>query len=579
MVQRLTLRSYIKKYRYYLIIAMVAASIASAIDGATVYGIKTLTDTAITSDSTRALILISAAIVLANFIKLLIKFGQTILMRYVAFKYVMELRNILLRKLIRLPMSYLSKNSTGELLSRVTNDTGVMADALNVVTDIFSHATRVLVMVGLLFYFDYQLALMTFILYPLVVWFVVKIGKIIRNYSNEGQKRMGILTNTLHEIFSGVTVVKAFTREGYESERFDKANKSLTQIGLRQTWVTELNGPFLEFVGVLGMAVLLYFGGIRVMSGDISYGSLLAYVLALINILPSVRALGSANARIQVSFAAVDRINGVLAQPEESHLAGDNNPIDASGKGIEFRDVNFSYDGEVPVLSGLNMKIAHGETVALVGPSGGGKTTIGNLLGMFYRPDSGDILIGGESILNCSVESLRRNVGYVSQDNFLFNTTIANNIAYSVGGENMDMDKVVEMAKRAYAHEFIMEFPDGYDTVIGERGLRVSGGQRQRLTIARAMYADYPILVLDEATSALDQESERVVQRAIDNLMGNRTTIVIAHRLSTIVNANRIFVISNNRVEASGTHSELLKGCDLYKNLYKSVEKEQEQEK
>ncbi len=569
--QKLTLRSYIIKYRYYLIIAMVAAMFASAIDGATVYGIKALTDTAISADNTKALILIAAAIVLANFIKLLVKFGQTILMRYVAFQYVMELRNILLGKLVRLSMSYLSNHSTGELLSRVTYDTGIMADALNVVTDIFSHATRVLVMVSLLFYFDYQLALMTFILYPFVIWFVVKIGKIIRGYSEEGQKRMGILTNTLQEIFAGVTVVKAFTREQYEEDRFKNANKRLTKIGLRQTWVAELNGPFLEFVGVLGMAVLLYFGGVRVMQGDISYGSLLAYVLALINILPSVRVLGAANARIQISFAAVDRINDVLSQAEESHLSLGSKTLDATNKGIEFRNVDFSYDGEVPVLKNLNMTINHGETVALVGPSGGGKTTIGNLLGMFYRPNSGDILIGGESILDCSIDSIRRNVGYVSQDNFLFNTTIAKNIAYSVGEANMDMDRVVDVAKKAYAHDFIMEFPDGYETVIGERGLRVSGGQRQRLTIARAMYSDFPILVLDEATSALDQESERVVQQAIDNLMGNRTTIVIAHRLSTIINASKIFVISNNHVEASGVHSELLKSCSLYKNLYEST--------
>ncbi len=569
--QKLTLRSYIIKYKYYLIIAMVAAMFASAIDGATVYGIKALTDTAISEDNTKALILIAAAIVLANFIKLLVKFGQTILMRYVAFQYVMELRNILLGKLVRLSMGYLSNHSTGELLSRVTYDTGIMADALNVVTDIFSHATRVLVMVSLLFYFDYQLALMTFILYPFVIWFVVKIGKIIRGYSDEGQKRMGILTNTLQEIFAGVTVVKAFTREQYEEERFKDANKRLTKIGLRQTWVAELNGPFLEFVGVLGMAVLLYFGGVRVMQGDISYGSLLAYVLALINILPSVRVLGAANARIQISFAAVDRINDVLSQAEESHLSLGDKTLDATNKGIEFRNVDFSYDGAVPVLKNLNMKINHGETVALVGPSGGGKTTIGNLLGMFYRPNSGDILIGDESILDCSIDSIRRNVGYVSQDNFLFNTTIAKNIAYSVGEANMDMDKVIDVAKKAYAHDFIMEFPDGYETVIGERGLRVSGGQRQRLTIARAMYSDFPILVLDEATSALDQESERVVQQAIDNLMGNRTTIVIAHRLSTIINASKIFVISNNHVEASGVHSELLKSCSLYKNLYEST--------
>jgi subfamily B ATP-binding cassette protein MsbA len=362
-------------------------------------------------------------------------------------------------------------------------------------------------------------------------------------------------------------VVKAFANEDREHASFNRENERLVHIAEREVVFSELSSPIMELIGAVGVGLVIWYGGSQVIAGESTPGTFFSFLAALVMLYDPVKKLNSANMDIQRALAGAERVFEILDSPDISEEEDGELEFDGDFRELVLKDVSFTYPGcPEPALDGIDLTVKNGQRVALVGPSGAGKTTLVNMIPRFYLPDSGEITLNGVRLKEYTLASLRRNVGMVSQDTFLFNTTVKENISYA---RDLDQGAVEAGAKAAYAHEFIQLLPKGYDTILGERGVKLSGGQKQRLTIARALLKDPPLLILDEATSALDTESERKVQMALENLMSERTSIVIAHRLSTVLSADVIVVMDKGRVAAKGSHSELLKSSPLYAKLYK----------
>ncbi len=377
---------------------------------------------------------------------------------------------------------------------------------------------------------------------------------------------MGILTSVLQESFSGVRVVKAFVAEDKEMERFEKANAQTIKYANKSVLAGNLASPLTEALGSVGIAAVLFIGGYQVINGTVTTGEFFAFLAALIQIYEPVKLFASSNNALQAAVAASDRVFAMFKESDEVIENKGTKQCDAENKDIEFKQVSFIYKDDIYALKDVSFKVKAGSTIAFVGPSGAGKTTMAHLIPRFYDVTKGQILIDNVDIRDYDLFSLRHNISIVSQDAFLFNDTIGSNISYSK--ENAAEEEIKAAAKAAYADEFIESFPEKYDTLCGERGVKLSGGQKQRITIARALLKNPAILILDEATSALDTESERVVQKALDNLMKGRTSFVVAHRLSTILNADMIVVFNKGGVEAIGRHEEIIKTSPTYKKLY-----------
>lgn len=413
---------------------------------------------------------------------------------------------------------------------------------------------------------NWQLALVAIILYPIFIYPLSVISKKLRKYSTRGQESMGILTSVLQESFSGVRVVKAFVAEDKEMERFEKANAQTIKYANKSVLAGNLASPLTEALGSVGIAAVLFIGGYQVINGTVTTGEFFAFLAALIQIYEPVKLFASSNNALQAAVAASDRVFAMFKESDEVIENKGTKQCDAENKDIEFKQVSFIYKDDIYALKDVSFKVKAGSTIAFVGPSGAGKTTMAHLIPRFYDVTKGQILIDNVDIRDYDLFSLRHNISIVSQDAFLFNDTIGSNISYSK--ENAAEEEIKAAAKAAYADEFIESFPEKYDTLCGERGVKLSGGQKQRITIARALLKNPAILILDEATSALDTESERVVQKALDNLMKGRTSFVVAHRLSTILNADMIVVFNKGGVEAIGRHEEIIKTSPTYKKLY-----------
>ncbi len=510
--------------------------------------------------------LIPLAIVAIFMLKGLFDYGQAYLMSYVGQRIIADLREKIYNHLQSLSLSFFTRNPTGTLMSRITNDVSMVQGAVtDAVTGLLKDFFTIIGLVAVVFYRDWRLAIVALVVFPVAVYPIVKFGRKLRSYSIRSQTAMGDISTILLETISGNRIVKAFNMEDYERKRFARENRRLFGISLKSARVRAISHPLMEFLGGLGIAFIVFYGGYNVIKGIATPGTFFSFLAALLMLYEPVKRLSGVNNAVQQGLAAASRIFEVLDTVPEIRNKPMAKLLSFVSKGIDYENVSFKYE-EDWVLKNINLHIKTGEVVAFVGSSGGGKTTLVNLLPRFYDVSSGKVLIDGWDIRDVTVESLRGMVGIVTQQTILFNDTVRNNIAY--GKINEPFEEIVKAAKAAYAHGFIQNLPNGYDTVIGEQGVKLSGGERQRISIARALLKNAPILILDEATSSLDSESEIEVQKALEFLMQSRTTLVIAHRLSTIRKADRIVVISDGVVVEEGTHEELLEREGEYKKLY-----------
>lgn len=512
----------------------------------------------------RMIIAIPLAIIAIGVVKGLSSYGQSYFMGYVGSGIVRDIRHRLYNRILGLPVSFFSATPTGVLISRITNDVNLLqTTSSDAISTILKQSLTIAVLAGIIFSLDWRLALAASIALPLSAYPMRKLGQRMKKVSTQGQVTMGSITALLHEAIAGIRIVKAFCMEGYESERFQKENERFNKYQVKTIKVRSVSSPLMETIGAIAFAVTIWYAAYRIKSGTLQAENFISFFASVIMFYQPIKALNGVNLSIQQGLAAATRIFDVLDM--EGEKADGTRELKGITNSIDFRDVSFTYANE-PVLKGINLKVAKGTVIAIVGESGAGKTTFVNLIPRFYDIAGGSILIDGTDIKEYTLKSLRSQIAIVSQQVILFNDTVKRNIAY--GDHAKGGDEITAAAKAANAHDFIMRLPQGYDTVIGEGGVRLSGGERQRLSIARAILKNAPLLILDEATSSLDTGSEIEVQKGIANLMQGKTAFVIAHRLSTIRNADRIVVLSDGAITESGRHEELLSSGGEYHRLY-----------
>lgn len=511
---------------------------------------------------------VSLILVLIVFLKGLFGYLQSYFMAYVEQGVIRDLRVDLYRHLHSLSLSFFTRTSSGELISRIVNDVTLINNGISAsFVTLIKHPLLIIAYLSIAFYLSWQLTLVALLILPLSLVVIASLGLRLRRQSVVSQENIADVTSVLQETVSGARVVKAFGMEKFEVAKFTRATQRHFRSLLRMTRVRNLASPLTEFLGTLVGVGILWFGGTQVLRGDIlAPEEFIAFLLVIFSVMQPVKELSSVNNRIQEALGAAQRIFELLDTRPDVQNPPSPRRVSAFRDCIRFEHVSFRYEDDL-ILDGIDLEVRRGEIVAIVGASGAGKSTLVDLIPRFYDPTEGRITLDGVDLRELDIWSLRSLLGIVTQETILFNDTVLRNIAY--GLEEVPMARVMEAARMANAHRFILEFPQGYDTVIGERGVRLSGGERQRIAIARALLKNPPILILDEATSALDTESEMLVQQAIERLMENRTSLVIAHRLSTILNADRIVVLDHGRIAQEGSHEELVARPGIYRKLYR----------
>ncbi len=557
----------LRPYKAKLAIAMLSMVMVSAFGSAQAYLIKPLIDKIFINKDAFMLNMLPLALILVFFFKGIFYYLYSSILDITGQSIIKNLRNDIFAHVHALPISFFYKTPTGELISRVINDATLIQNAVSrALIGILKDLFQVIGLLGVVFYLNWKMAAISLIFLPMAIIPVVNFGKKFRQLSTNNQKTVARVSNILHETITGHRVVKAFGMEDYETKRFAVMVNKLFGIISKDIKINSLQHPIMEFLGGIGISAVIWYGGHQVISGQSTPGTFLSFMTALIMIYDPIKGVSNINSPIQQGLAAATRVFELLDIQPEIEDKPEAQIMPPFRDKVEFRHVNFRYDENTMVLKDVNLTVQAGEVVALVGPSGGGKTTLVNLIPRFFEVSDGAILIDGLDLRDVTQRSLRQQLAIVSQQTILFNDTVRNNIAY--GDLKRTEDEIIAAAKAANALDFIRELPDGFDTMIGESGARLSGGQQQRLSIARALLKNAPILILDEATSALDTESEHEVQMALENLMKNRTTFVIAHRLSTIRNADRIIVIQDGRIVEEGRHDELLAQSGVYQNLH-----------
>ncbi|MFC2337414.1 MAG: ABC transporter ATP-binding protein [Negativicutes bacterium] len=561
------LLGYIKPYIGRLIEAIICIIIAAGANLYLPWIIKDMIDKVLAEKDMQMLNVISIGIVVTFFIRGIFYYGQSYLVSFVGQRVIIDVRDVLFKKFQRLPLSYFDRHQTGEIMSYITNDVAALQNAL--VDRLIELVTESSIFVGslvMMVLLDWKLSLLTLITVPLVGQAMKIFGRKLKSSGTVIQERLADITATMQESIAAVRVVKSFGREDFEIERFHRQNELNFRAEMKNNQLMSLLTPTVEFLAALAVTVIVWFGGYEVVNGVITAGALVAFLTYAVNLANPVKRISRVYGAIQKAMAGADRVFAIMDLPETIANRPDAKELPPVKGEVVFDDVTFAYKEGANALSHVSLAASPGQMVAFVGPSGAGKSTIANLIPRFYDVSSGAIRIDGYDVREVTMESLRRQIGIVPQETMLFSTTVRENIRY--GRLNATEEEIVQAAKDANAHDFIMALPEGYDTKIGERGLNLSGGQRQRIAIARAILKDPRILILDEATSALDTESEKIVQAALDRLMVGRTSFVIAHRLSTVFNADQIYVIDGGRIHEHGTHEELLAAGGLYSNLY-----------
>jgi subfamily B ATP-binding cassette protein MsbA len=561
-----------RPYLPQLLLAILFMALAAGLETFSMYLIKTVMDQGFLNQDKEAahrmLVLLPAGIVGTMILKGLFGYLGDILNNGVSNSLVKDVRQGLFDKLTRLPMAYHSHQRLGQMSSRLTYDAMNMQSGISdVVGRVIGSGLRILFLTGLIIYLNWAFFAQTGWLIGLALWPLYIFGRKIRSYASRDQERMADLSSHAQEVLSGIRVVKAFTGEAREQARFKDLSHAHYLAVMKKLRVAAASSPVMEVIGGMGVALMIWLAGNSVVDGRMTMGGFLALIGAVASLYPHFKSLNGVNVSINNAIAAGERVFEVLDTPSAIEDAPGARELVAPSQGIRFEKVGFHYAPGHAVLSGLSFEVKAGQRVALVGPSGAGKTTLVDLVPRFHDPTQGAILWDGLDLREARVKSLRGLIGVVTQETFLFNDSISANIAY--GRPGATREDVIAAAKAANAHEFISAQPQGYETLIGERGVRLSGGQRQRLSIARAIIKNPPVLILDEATASLDTESERAVQDALDRLMKARTTLVIAHRLSTVRHADEILVLDKGRIVERGKHALLLKKGGLYSRLYK----------
>ena len=565
------LLGYFRPYAFWVGVAFACALAVSGAGSATAYLVKPAMDNIFTNpnkqDALFWLRLLPPAVIVVYLLKGAFRFLQNYILRVVGQRVIQDLRQRLYDHYQMLSIDYYTETNTGVMMSRITNDVNMMERAVASLTNLLREPFSILALAGVAVYMWWQMAVVIIVVFSFTAYPILRFGTKVRKYTKRGQEHMGELTAILKENFSGIRVIKAFAMEEYEQKRFGGENDKVYINSVRRVLFEEATPPAVEALGSFAAAAVILYGGTQVINGDISSGSFFSFLAALGMMYEPIKRTGRMNNAFQSALAAAERVFSVFDTMSTVTDGDDAYELPPIREGIRLENLHFHYgDPNEPVVRGINLEVEAGQTVAIVGGSGSGKTTLINLIPRFYDPTEGRVLIDGHDVREVTMASLRGQIAVVTQETFLFDDTVRNNIGY--GLTETDDALVIEAAKMAYAHDFIESFPDGYDTSIGELGVKLSGGQRQRLAIARALYKNAPILILDEATSSLDTESEREVQRALENLMRGRTTLVIAHRLSTIRRADRIIVLRDGVIAEDGSHDQLLVAGGEYSRLY-----------
>lgn len=561
------LYEFIKPYQGKLLVAMLAMIFVSIGTGAQTYLVKDVLDKIFIEKNTFYLKMLPLVLLLIFFLKGGVYYIYSILLEQVGQSVIRDFRQHIFNHIHRQSISFFNTMPTGTLMSRIISDVALLQQAVSKaligsIRDFF----QVVILLGVVFYMNWKLAMITFIVLPIAAYPIVRFGRLFRKVSISTQEEVANVSNILHETITGNRIVKAFSKEEYEGKRFLDQVTNLFALTMKDAKYRCLQHPMMEFIGGSAIALIIWFGGKEVIGGNMTPGTFFAFLTALIAAYEPVKGVTRINSTIQQGLAAASRVFAILDIEPEIQDKKNALKLPLFSSQIELNNLTFQYDNETPVLSNINLTVPAGEALAIVGPSGGGKTTLTNLIPRFLDLKEGSILVDGVDIRDVTVASLRNQIAMVTQQTILFNDSVRNNIAY--GDQQAPEQQVIDAAKAAHAYDFIEALPNGFDTMIGEAGARLSGGQRQRISIARAILKNAPILILDEATSALDTESEHEVQKALENLMKDRTTLVIAHRLSTIKNADRIIVVKGGLIVEQGTHDSLISQKGEYEMLY-----------
>ncbi|MGE4547575.1 MAG: ABC transporter ATP-binding protein [Desulfurella sp.] len=557
---------YLKPYWKRIVLSFIAMIIVGALTSLTAYLIKPVLDKIFIAKDKKMLILLPFAVMATYFFKGLFTYIQSYQTAYVAENVLFNIRNQIFKHIINLPIGFFEKFHTSELLSRVLNDTERLQDTIaRVMPEAIREFFTIIFLFIVIYTIDFKLALISTIVFPIALYPIVKFGKDMKKLGKKRQISIANITTLIQESFFNIRLIKGFITEDKETEKFLKKSQEFLNINLKSFRISEITSPLMEFIGSLGIAFLIWFGGLLVFRGTISVGGFFSFMAGLFMLYRPFKTIAKASNSINSSVGAIERVFYILDTKPTQEIKSNGYVFDGVKDSIIFDHVSFTYNGTKYALKDINLKVDAKTIVAFVGESGGGKTTLMDLIPRFYDPTEGKILIDGIDIRDFELKSLRKKIASVSQNVLLFADTVFNNIAY--GLENPDREKVIEAAKLSYAHDFIMKLPQGYDTNLGEQAVILSGGERQRIAIARAIMKNPDILILDEATSALDAESESFVQKAIANLIKNRTVFLVAHRLSTALSASKIVVMKQGQIVGIGTHKELLENNSYYQRL------------
>ena len=550
-----------------ILTALPLMAITAACTGALAFMVRDIFDEIFINKDYFMLYAVPAVLIALYAVKGVSTVGHSYLMAYVGQRIMADLRDDIYAQLQRLSLSYYDKSSTGELMSRITNDVNLIQGSVsNLITSAIKEMLTIVSLVVVIIYMDWLMAIFALLVFPVCVIPLIKFGRRLRKISKGAQESMADLSVFLNETLRGATIVKGFCREEYETKRFKKETERLFGLQVKHTLIRSINHPVMELLASFGLGGIILYAGNRVFNGDMTLGQFGSFIAALLMLYEPLKKVTSMNHELQNGLVCSDRIFEILdTKPDIMEKPGAKD-LPLLHETICFKDMSFGYRQGHLVLKDINLTVQKGEALAIVGTSGGGKTTMVKLLPRFYDVTSGSISIDGTDIRDVTLISLRSQIAIVTQQIILFNDTVTSNIAY--GREGATTAQIEEAARASYAHEFIKGLPNGYDTVIGESGVLLSGGQRQRLSIARAILSDKPILILDEATSNLDTESEHYVQMALENLMRGRTTFVIAHRLSTVKRADRIVVVDGGSIVEEGKHQDLMDHQGVYHKLH-----------